>query len=249
MDRAVAFGAKGWGFESLRVRVLLFAMKMPGKRLERKKPVYGALAGEGVESTIKRLKGRKLVHKVFRLGWMEKRLSFGGNLGWISKRYGTMVQDASRDPHLIGRKRLQTIPPNQWKMLTFILAGHSVDVINTARRLGIPTPKVFRSVLVDKKYYAIEMSDLSKRGTTIIAGHQLNYAQYQRGISNYEELMRQIWGDVEKLGKAGYVESEKHHPFGGWLIRVNNKTKIAERFLVDATNFVYTKKPEVVKKK
>ena len=224
-------------------------MPRPRKRLERKKPVYGTGAMEGVESIVKRLKGRKLVHKVFRLGWLEKHLDFGGNLRWISERYGTMMQDARRDSNLMGRKSLHTIPPNQWKMLTFILAGHSVDVINTARRLGIPTPKVFRSVLVDKKYYAIEMSDLSKRGTTILAGHQLNYAQYQRGISNYEELMRQIWGDTEKLGKAGYVESSQHLPFGGWLIRVNNKTKIAERFFVDATNFVYIKEPEIVKKK
>lgn len=51
--------------------------------------------------------------------------------------------------------------------------------------------------------------------------------------SNYAGIER----DLAKLRELGYEEDDELHPsYSAWLIRINDKTGKAERFLWDATN-------------
>ncbi len=215
-------------------------------------PAYGEeLIGAGMESVIRPIAGKRLVHKVFKPGWITRNYAMGGRLRWISRKAFSLAL-AIRDPQppKKGRHGFSRLPPEQWEKITLLLANHSVDVLRTAKELSIPVPKTFRCVCVrgrSGKYWVLEMTNLRKRGTALFDADTLEIMHRKKPdanpAKNYAELRKAIEEDSRKLARKGFFEDKSHIKYGSWLIRVNRRTGIGERFLVDATNFrAYYKK-------
>ncbi len=174
--------------------------------------------------------GKGLIHKIFRPKWIKKKYVMEGKLRWINT------------------SSLKRFPPEAWEKITLLLANHSVDVLRTAKSLGIPAPKKFKAVCVKGKkgyYWVVEMSDLRKKGTVLLEGSDLHSFNRKNPIKNFQQLSKLMVEYREKMWKKGFYYADSHYSNGEWLIRINKKTGIGELFLVDATNFeaYYPQKP------
>lgn len=212
------------------------------------KPNYGTSIGHGMEARVYAVPGKPgLVHKLFSLSWISRKYPMGGKLEWITRMtYSPTLAIKDVQPPKYGRHGLLRITPSQWSKITFILTGHSADVIKTARKLGIPTPKVYRPVSVQGKegqYYVLEISDLRKPGTVLIPGNEIYAHNRKNPITNFDEITEAMFADKKKLNTAGFTEDiGVHEQLGGFVVRINEKTGRAERFLVDTSNMFYSKK-------
>jgi len=214
------------------------------------KPNYGEPISGGMESTIYPVpSGQGLVHKVFTSGWISRKYIMGGKLGWITRKAHSMgVEIKDVQPPKYGRFGFTRLSPKLWSKITFILTGHSVDVMQTAKKLEIPVPEIFRQVAVEGKqgnYFVLEMSDLRKEGTMLVPGHRLYEHHRETPIANFRELTNAIFSDKRKLREAGFVEDiGVHDKFGGFIIRIDKETGKGERFLADASNFIFVGVPK-----
>ncbi len=216
---------------------------MPRRKHDIPKPRYGKAFASGLEAIIRPVIGQRgTVHKIFFPDWITRKYLMGGRLSWISRQAFSPVMAEIRDvqPPPRGRHGFQTLPAEQWKKITFILATHTVYVLKAARKLGIPTPNVFRQVCVMGKtglFWVVEMSDLRKKGAVIVSGDELEEFHKEKKIANFGQLKKQILADERKMARAGFHHDFSHRRFGQWVVRIDKKTRIGERFIVDATNF------------
>lgn len=197
-------------------------------------PAYKGMAGFGHESFVFRSADRKgFVHKSFVPGWLTNAYTFGGRLSWLNenrrakgdKRGGTIRQPSAEE----------------WNYITFILANHTVDVMGKGRELGIPVPKEFRRVkafINGEEEWVVEMKDLSLKGHSIHSADKVFKPGPRIRPANLNELREKIEDDIRLLKIRGVVQDDLHPTYSAWLIRINNKTGLGERFLVDATNLV-----------
>lgn len=210
------------------------------------RPEYGSPIGGGMEATIFPLAGTGLVHKVYKSPWVTRNYLMGGSLKWISEKAFSLIRDSlnvrDAQPPKIGRHGFAIVPPKEWEKITLIFVNHSMDVVRTARSLGIPTLKKFRPAFIRRKnggFWVLEMEDLRKNNAEVIAGNELADFNGKTPVANFSELMDSMKENEEKLFKKGFHYDDKHRFHGGWLIRINRETRRGEIFLFDATNFIY----------
>jgi hypothetical protein len=153
---------------------------------------------------------------------------------------------SSRDHATLTSSELKEVPHHglplsQFSKITFVLSGMTEDVLNQARTSGIPCPPVAKMVHHPyKEMFVVEMSDLSKRGHRIVSGNELDLPETKKLIKNADEIKKGIESDKSKLLKLGLkIDSTIHPPDSAWLVRINEKTGVAERFLWDATNLYF----------
>ncbi len=206
------------------------------------------LIGYGREAALYRKPAAKVVHKFWRQDWVLAHYPIFRS----GKRYFTRAAsraaerftraDSENRHDLIEKERSDVphhgIPIDDFRRITLILSVASQDLIRQARTLGIPTPKVARAIPhPTKPLYVLEISDLSKKGHSILTGNELYNENKRQRIENYRELLDAIKEDEKKLAERGYVQDLKNHPANSsWIIRINNRTRIAERFFCDVTN-------------
>lgn len=215
--------------------------KSPVPRSASSSVAYGPPIGSGYEGRVYPLRNNpRLVHKVFDLEFAQRNYAMGGKLRWISRSAYSPVEVTAKDTQP-PRKRFNTIPADQWEKLTLILATHSRFVVKKAKSLGIPVPRVIRPVCVKGNsghFWAVEMSNLGRKGTIVFSANELDVLSKRIVIENLSWVKGQLENDRERLAALGFHE-HRHAAFAGWFIRYNPKTRLAERFLVDGTNFSY----------
>jgi len=208
------------------------------------------LVNSGREAALYRLNGVKgRVFKFWRQDWILSNYKLLSNGQPAHKR---AAKRAARRFHSLSHLHLDMVekknvphhglPINEFRKVTFVLSGMTEDVLNAARALGIPAPRVARMVLhPTKELYIVEMSDLSKKGADIISANELLNPNVAKKVKNASELIRLMGEDQRKLALNGIIEdsSNLHPPLSPWLIRVNTRTGIGERFLWDTTNLSY----------
>ena len=202
------------------------------------------LVNSGKEAAIYSRPGTGVVHKFWRQGWILANYPMFDSKGRLfkqaAKRAAEEFQSQTHDAELRQKKDHvhRGIPIEQFSKITFILSKVSEDIINRARRAGILAPTIARAINHPfKPLYVLELSDLSKEGHKIISGNELKAEHSRNPIRNFKEIMEAIEKDKAKLGQLGYKEDIENHPINSaWLIRINEKTREAERFLWDATN-------------
>ena len=196
----------------------------------------------GREAALYRVRGRGVVHKFWRQDWILANYKMFRNEKRAFAKSAKRAQDRFRTGHDLAPVENtevphRGIPIEQFKKITFIMSKTSEDIINQARKKEIPVPEVARAISHPKKdLYILELSDLTKKGHTIVSGNEF-ISMYTKKVKNAEEIQAGMDQDLKKLKRLGYEQDlDTHPPYSSWLVRINNKTQEAERFLWDPTN-------------
>jgi hypothetical protein len=202
------------------------------------------LVNQGKEAALYQIPGRRVVHKFWRQDWILSTYPMFNSSGQIfiraakraAKRFNTssMADTDRTESKSIAHRG---IPLGQFRRITFVLSHVSQDILNQARAAGIPSPAVARVVPhPTKDLYVLELTDVSKPGHKIISGNDF-VRDYKTRCSNFNAITGGIDEDRKILLKLGYEEdSPNHPPNSAWLVRLNEKTGKAKRFLWDVTN-------------
>jgi hypothetical protein len=193
-----------------------------------------------MEAHVLPVTGTELVHKVFHPQWITQHYPMDGKLKVISVLGLNPLGKRNVQPPKYP-DGLSKVSPLQWENITFILSHHSADVFKQARSLKIPTPSSVKPVKLqgtEGSYWVLEMNNLKKEGHSLLDGKEfLKHYNRKSLIINHEQLYNQITESEKKLKEKNIYYDENHKPFGGWIIRINNKTNRGELFLVDVSNY------------
>lgn len=226
-----------------------------GQELHPRPVQYGyQRIGYGNEAALYRIPERRVVHKFWRQEWILAHYPMFDSRGRLFRQ---MVRRAEgrinpsqsaifqHDTQHQGPQRIyHGLPVEQFGRITWILSRFSQDLLDQARRNGIPTPRIARTVSHPTKpgMYVLELSDLSKPKHTIASIHELPEIAHAHPVDNLPEIMRGIQEDKRVLRRLGYEEDRAEHaPGSAWIVRINDRTHRAERFLWDVTNLRQTR--------